>query len=344
MPRLATRFVIPLTDEDKEVLRYLKNEGENARIRSRAHAILLSDAGHSINDIAGIFDTDRDTVCSWISRWEAEGPIGLADKPRSGAPRALTDSECDKVLEFLKEHPHSPKQVLRRIQKELGKTISNDTLRRIARRAGLKWKRMRRSLKTQRNEEDFRDAQEDLANMIESHCSGELDLYYFDEAGFSLTPNVPYGWQPVGETIEIPSRRSKQVNILGFLSYSGQCRPYAVDGKVNSGIVVDCFDEFCTTLKRDTIVAIDNASVHSSTVFTSNIPRWREKGLFVYFLPAYCPELNLIEILWRMIKYHWLPLKAYDDFKSLIRNLADVFSRVGKDLSLDFNAPSLSTQ
>jgi hypothetical protein len=41
----------------------------------------------------------------------------------------------------------------------------------------------------------------------------------------------------------------------------------------------------------------------------------------IYLLPAYSPELNLIEILWRMIKYHWLPLKAYESFKDLMRSL-----------------------
>lgn len=344
MPRPATRFVSSLTENERQLLRYLKEEGENARIRRRAHAVLLSDAGYTVNEVADICETDRDTVCSWISRWEARGPVGLADRPRAGAPPRLNESEREKVLEFIKEHPHSPKQVLRRIQKELRKTISQDTLRRIAQRAGLRWKRMRKSLKSQRDEEDFREAQRDLTDLIESHCCGELDLYYFDEAGFSLTPNIPYGWQPIGETIELPSRRSKQLNILGFLRYNGRCRPYAVEGKVTSSVVIECCDDFCRTLKRDTIVVIDNASVHSSGEFASNIARWEERGLFFYFLPAYCPELNLIEILWRMIKYHWLPLKAYDNFKSLIRNLADVLSRVGNDLSLTFNSPVLGTQ
>ena len=29
------------------------------------------------------------------------------------------------------------------------------------------------------------------------------------------------------------------------------------------------------------------------------------------YLPPYSPELNLIEILWRRIKYTWLPFSAY---------------------------------
>jgi transposase len=41
------------------------------------------------------------------------------------------------------------------------------------------------------------------------------------------------------------------------------------------------------------------------------------QGLYLLFLPPYCPELNLIEILWRKIKYEWLPVSAYESFKDL---------------------------
>ncbi len=135
MPRKASRFVIPLNEEEQENLRYLKDFGETRRIRQRAHAILLSDKGKTIVEIGEVFDVDRDTVTSWINRWEASGFMGLADEARSGAPPLLDASEQEKVLEFLQEHPHSPKLVLRRIEKELGKKISADTLRRIARKA-----------------------------------------------------------------------------------------------------------------------------------------------------------------------------------------------------------------
>jgi len=39
------------------------------------------------------------------------------------------------------------------------------------------------------------------------------------------------------------------------------------------------------------------------------VERWLAKGVGVHFLPPYCPESNQIEILWRKIKYEWLPLR-----------------------------------
>jgi len=336
MARTPSRFVSPVSDEEREILRYLKDHGETWRIRHRAHAILLSDSGKSVNEIAEIFETTRITVCSWFARWEESGPQGLADGARSGAPPKLTKPEKNKVVKLIKKYPHSPKQVLNEIPQVIGKTISQTTLRRIARASGLRWKRMRKSLKSKRDEEDFEEAQEELQVLIEYHQAGELDLYYFDEAGISLTPTVPYGWQPIGERIEIPSQRSKQLNTLGFLRYDNQLTSYTVEGSVDSEIVIGCFDDFSNSLRRATTVVIDNAPVHTSKKFESRIPIWEEKGLFLYFLPSYCPELNLIEILWRMIKYHWLPIKAYDNFKSLVKHFHQILSQVGSRYTINF--------
>ena len=54
------------------------------------------------------------------------------------------------------------------------------------------------------------------------------------------------------------------------------------------------------------------------------------------FLPPYSPELNLIEILWRKIKYEWLPLDAYQDFKTLPASLFDVLKRIGSKYRITF--------
>jgi transposase len=39
-------------------------------------------------------------------------------------------------------------------------------------------------------------------------------------------------------------------------------------------------------------------------------------GVVIIEVPGLTPELNLIEILWRVIKYKWLPISAYLSFKT----------------------------
>src|SRR5215467_3242852 len=68
---------------------------------------------------------------------------------------------------------------------------------------------------------------------------------------------------------------------------------------------------------KKTVVVIDNASVHTSEEFEECLPRWKKKGLIIKYLSTYSPELNLIEILWRKIKYTWLPFSAYQCLNAL---------------------------
>ena len=54
---------------------------------------------------------------------------------------------------------------------------------------------------------------------------------------------------------------------------------------------------------------------------------WKQKGLRLLFLPPYCPHLNLIEILWRQVKYRWLAPEAYPDFATLCQSVTTFWLR-----------------
>ena len=126
-----------------------------------------------------------------------------------------------------------------------------------------------------------------------------------------MDPSIPYAWQPVGETLGVPVAKGKRLNVLGFLNTDNDLTPFCVEGSVTTDIVIGCFDLFSETITKKTVVIIDNAPIHTSQAFQKRVPMWKKKGLDLYFLPGYAPELNLIEILWRFIKYYWLPFSAY---------------------------------
>jgi len=48
------------------------------------------------------------------------------------------------------------------------------------------------------------------------------------------------------------------------------------------------------------------------------------------------PEWNLIEILWRRIKYTWLPFSAYECLNALSKALETILSRVGSEYQITF--------
>jgi|TARA_R110002012_G_C11545232_1_gene601856 transposase len=121
---------ISLTPEQQLILNDAYQHGVKRALRRRAHAILLSHKGHSINQIHDILGVKRDTVSTWLSQWEKDGMEGLQDKPREGRPHLLNESELAVLQQLVEEHPHQLPVLHATFQEKTGKVVSQDTLRR----------------------------------------------------------------------------------------------------------------------------------------------------------------------------------------------------------------------
>src|SRR5262245_3786619 len=117
--KTPTKFVKPLTREQREELRAIMKSTAPQRTRMRAHAVLLSERWYSLDQIADIYQVDRDRVSQWLEWWEAEQSAGLDDDPRSGRPPKLTDAERQEALKIVQEEPRTIKTGLKRIADEI---------------------------------------------------------------------------------------------------------------------------------------------------------------------------------------------------------------------------------
>ena len=212
------RYVHPLTDEQRAFLEKTMKYDGSPRARARAHSLLLSVQGMVINDIAKIYQVDRDTVSTWITKWEQEGEASLHDQPRSGRPPKLTPEEQALAIAYIKEEPRSLKQVVERFATKTAKRISISALKRLAKKARLRWKRVRKSLKSLRDPAAFARCQREREAFQQQEDKGKIALYYFDEAGFALDPSIPYAWQEPGTVIELPAMKYGRINVLGFMN------------------------------------------------------------------------------------------------------------------------------
>ena len=90
--KTPTRFIPSLTTEERQELdQLMKTHGEH--IRRRAHAVILSARGFSIDQIAHIYEVDRDTVSLWLSYWEQDHTTGLLDEKGRGR-KPLLNAGC----------------------------------------------------------------------------------------------------------------------------------------------------------------------------------------------------------------------------------------------------------
>ncbi len=75
-----------------------------------------------------------------------------------------------------------------------------------------------------------------------------------------------------------------------------------------------------------TVVVLDNGSIHRSREVRAAVPDLWARGVYLYFLPAYSPDLNDIEPVFRVIKHHELPERRYAHVPALLDAVHTAFT------------------
>lgn len=167
-----------------------------------------------------------------------------------------------------------------------------------------------------------------------------IDLYFSDEAGFQLVPNVPYGWQLKGQYIRMLPRKSKNMSVFGLLSTNNHLVSYPTEQNTNADFIIKCLDDFVTKINKPTVVIMDNAPIHKAKIIMNKRKEWEKKNLFIFFLPKYCPHLNRIETLWRKMKYEWLKPKDYKTWRTLTKAIKNILASFGSEIyNIKFSKP-----
>lgn len=331
------RFIQDLGQETLSLLKRIQRYSEYNRVRQRAHCIILSFQGYSTTQLQTIFQVDRITIYNWFNAWKSHRFCGLYDKKGGGRPPKLNSEHKEKIREWIKRFPKNLNKVCALIKEEFGIEVSKQTLKRVLKSLNFSWHRIRQKVKGKPDPDEYKQKKKKLEVFKKQEDEGLIDLFYYDESGFCLIVPMPYAWQEQDHPIEVESGRSRRLNILGFMSRKNELQAYSIEGYVNSDIVIDCFDSFCNTVTRKTVIVMDNASIHSSEAFKNKEVEWSKQDVELFFLPKYSPELNLIEILWRFMKYEWIDFEAYTSWKKFVTYIETVLSDFGCEYKISFS-------
>ncbi len=149
--------------------------------------------------------------------------------------------------------------------------------------------------------------------MLETKAlAGEIDVEYFDESGFNL-------------------------NVLGFFNKNKSTLFASTSyDKVDTEVVIGHFNLFVDEISKPTVAVVDNASIHTSKKFKEMILKWEEKGLSIFYLPPYSPQLNPIEMVWKFMKYYWIEFDAYLSIENMKNYVEKVMMGYGVDFKIKF--------
>lgn len=96
-----------------------------------------------------------------------------------------------------------------------------------------------------------------------------------------------------------------------------------------------------------TVVAQAQGSSHVSKISREHWTKWEEKGLYIFLLPSYSPELNPIENEWERIKEDELAARMFKDEYELAIAVIEAIELRGKRKErtterFRFNQPQMS--
>jgi transposase len=178
---------------------------------------------------------------------------------------------------------------------------------------------------------------EALAELLALAAAGLIDLYFGDESGFWQNPVISRAWQFAGEEIRLFPEKGKRLSIFGFLSFSGEGRFWTNEKTIKSEFVIRCLEEWLLERgEKPTVLVLDNARIHRSKLMQEKLLEWEEKGFYIFNLPPYSPHLNIIEILWRKMKYEWLKPEDYASFEKLTEAIKEILSQLGAEYKINF--------
>ena len=171
---------------------------------------------------------------------------------------------------------------------------------------------------------------------------GYIELRFLDETGFSMLPNIPYGWLPKGKQCGILADNKRVMNILGLMSLDHKLTSYVSQKSINSAFIIECLEDFCSSVEKPTVIVMDQAPWHTSKSMKEKLPIWEKKNMYVFYLPKYSPHLNAIEILCgsppgRKIKYKWLKPEDYMSPHTLKKAVFNLLECFGSQFRINFS-------
>lgn len=149
-------------------------------------------------------------------------------------------------------------------------------------------------------------------------ASGEIDLKYLDESGFCMwsEPGYTYYFRGEQKRLEQTKRRGRRLSIIGLLQPLISFIYGLVIGGVDRKSYINMMEQEAKEALitgRIRVIVQDNGPIHRCKEVQQLWEKWESQGLYMFFLPKYCSEMNPIELEWQHIKKDELSGQAFDD-------------------------------
>jgi transposase len=154
--------------------------------------------------------------------------------------------------------------------------------------------------------------QHELEPRLAAAQAGQRAVFFMEAAHFVLAPFLGFLWSVVRVFIRAPAGRQR-FNVLGALNaLTHELLTVANDTYITAQTVCDLLHKLAAlNLGVPLTVFLDNARYQKCALVQATAASLQ---IELWFLPAYSPNLNLIERVWKFVKKQCLYSTYYADF------------------------------
>lgn len=328
---------IQLDATTRDELKALRRTNVSPKAHDRIDMITLSDAGWSPPKIARHLGYHPHTVRQRLRDFRERGTAALTPRRTGPAPDAGRFARVTMALrQLLAEDRTWTSRQLAAALAEHGIALGPRQVRRYLKQLGARYRRTASTLKHKQDPDKAARAGRVLAHLKAKAAEGRLKLYFLDECGFAPTLPISQSWALPGrrQLVRYEAPQGRRVNAMAAY------RPYDRAPRLEVATAERTFGsydllDFVRRLpwaRCPRVVVLDNASLHVSAIIRQSRHELARRGTYLYFLPAYSPELNEIEPVFRQVKYQEMPVRSHTSRAGLRQAVQRGFENYGLSL------------
>jgi transposase len=298
----------------------------------RLKAVRQIDAGAHPDDLAALLGFNRSTVYGWLAKYRAGGEAALKAKPVPGPKPKLSAKHHARLYALIRGS--DPRQlqldlvlwtrdsIRELIRREFGVGLSAVSVGRLLHKMGMSPQRpLHRAYEADPEAVEAWKAQIYPEIRAEAGKHG-ASIFFGDEASVRSDFHSGTTWAPIGQTPVVHATGSRvSVNMVSAVSPTGELHFKLIDGRMNSQTFIEFCDDLLHDISTPVFLILDGASYHHSRAVKKYVEKVNVDGLRlrIYRLPAYSPQLNPDEWVWRNIKGHQIGRMQILDFGTLFK-------------------------
>jgi transposase len=328
---------IQLDQATRAELQQMRRRDLPAKVRDRLEMVLLADAGWAPARIAAHLGYGYRTALNLLNDFRDRGRDALVPRPRGPAPdHARRDHVTGRLRDLLGQDRTWTSAQLAAALRDHGVLPSPRPVRRYLRGMRSRYRRTASTVKHKQDPTKAARAEAILGNLLDRAEAGRLDLVYLDECGFAPSLPTGYSWSLPGqrERVCYEYPQGRRVNVLATYRPFGDA-PRLAAAAFERTLTSEDLLAYLRGLPPapvPRVVVLDNAGLHVSKVVKAERKELARRGIFLYDLPPYSPELNRIEPVFKQVKHHEIPRRSHKAKAELRASVENGFDSYGRKL------------